>query len=85
MTSEDVRSMLDRDPFISLLVHLVSGSTIEIDRPGDVSLLQNALLVLQKFDPRFEDAGYDVVSLRNIKRIEQRRTIRRNLAADENA
>jgi hypothetical protein len=79
MTSEDMRSMLDRDPFIPLLVHLVSGNTIEIRRPGDATLLQNSVLILQQMDPRFEDAGYDVISLRNIERIEQKRQTRQKV------
>jgi hypothetical protein len=81
MTSEDMRSMLDREPFIPLLVHMVSGTTIEVRRPGDATLLQNSVMILQQFDPRFEDAGYDLVSLRNIERIEQKRQIGRGSAA----
>ena len=71
MTSEDVRSELEKEPFIPIRLHLVSGHSIEVRRAEDATMLQNAVLVLQPFDPRFADAGYDTIALRNIERIEQ--------------
>ena len=70
MTSEDVRAELDKDPFIPFRVHLVSGKTVEVTNPAAGWMLQNALLVLQTARPGV-DAGYDVLSLRNIQRLEQ--------------
>lgn len=43
----------------------------------DVTLLQNTVLILQSPDPRFDDAGYDVIALRNIERVEQIRVVRK--------
>ena len=78
MTSEDLRSELDKDPFTPIRLHLVSGASFEIRRASDATLMQNSVLVLQGFDPRFTEAGYDVISLRNIEWIEQiRSTLRK--------
>lgn len=69
MTSEEIRSELERQPFAPLRLHLVSGKTIDIMSDGVAWMLQNSVLVLQ--DPRSHQR-YDVVSLRNVERIEQR-------------
>lgn len=76
MTSEDLRSQLDRVPFLPLRLHLVSGSTYEIRNPANVTLLQNTLMIIQDRDPRFNEEGYDVIAFRNIERIEQIRSNR---------
>ncbi len=72
MTSEDIRSELEKNPFVPLRFHLVSGKTIDVKVSYAAWMLQNAVMILQ--DPRIERerAGhYDIVSLRNIERIEQ--------------
>ena len=74
MTSEDLRSELDKDPFTPIRLHLVSGASIEIRRASDATLMQNAVLIIQEFDPSFTEAGYEVISLRNVDRIEQIRS-----------
>jgi hypothetical protein len=66
MTSEDVRSELERRTFRPVRLHLVSGATIDVPRPGLVSMLQNAVMILH-IPPR---TGYDVVAMRNIERLE---------------
>ena len=70
MTSEDVRAELERVDFIPFRVHLVSGKTVDVTSPSAGWMLQNALFVFRKA-PRGADAGYDVISLRNIERLEQ--------------
>lgn len=70
MTSEDVRAELEKEPFIPLRFHLVSGKTVDVVTADAGWMLQNALFVFHKA-PRGADAGYDVISLRNIERIEQ--------------
>ncbi len=72
MTSEDLRSQLERVPFRPLRLHLVSGISFDIRFPGNVTILQNTVMILQGRDPRF-----DVIALRNIERIEQIRSTRR--------
>jgi hypothetical protein len=67
MTSEDVRSELDRQPFRPLRLHLVSGKTIDVTATGQAYMLQNAVMIVP--DPRAD--RYDVVALRNIERLEQ--------------
>jgi hypothetical protein len=67
MTSEDVKSLLEKDPFVPIRLHLVSGDKIDVLRFSSVTMLQNAILILQT-PPR---DGYDVIALRNIERLEQ--------------
>ncbi len=72
MTSEDLRSELDKNPFIPLRLHLVSGKMIDIPRPGIGFMLQNAVMILH--DPRRTETSfgsYDVIALRNIEMVEQ--------------
>ncbi|HYE17184.1 MAG TPA: hypothetical protein VEA69_02005 [Tepidisphaeraceae bacterium] len=72
MTSKDIEAELERDPFIPIRLHMVSGKTLDIPGPGVAFPMQNALLVLQRRQPgRVRLDGYDVVSFRNIERIEQ--------------
>jgi hypothetical protein len=71
MTSEDVRSQLDRVPFVSFRLHLVSGKTVDINSPGEAWMMQHTVMVLQPRRPTESDPGYNVVALRNIEMIEQ--------------
>ena len=71
MTSEDVRSELERDPFVPLRLHLVSGKVVEVNTVRSAWLLQHSLLVLHsRTDPSIEP-GYDILALRNIERLER--------------
>jgi hypothetical protein len=77
MTSKDVEQELDREPFVPLRLHLVSGKTMRIANPSTAWLMQNALLIFQNAHPgRSRVDGYDVIALRNIERIEQTGTRR---------
>jgi hypothetical protein len=69
MTSEDIRGELDRQPFIPLRLHLVSGATFDVGRADEAWMLQNAVLMLQVHS----DGGelYNIISLRNIERLER--------------
>jgi hypothetical protein len=66
MTSEDVRSELEKEPFIPFRIHLVSGAIIDVPSAGVVTMLQNALMILHT-PPQ---PGYDVIALRNIEWLE---------------
>ena len=66
MTSEDVRSEINRDPFRPMRLHLVSGKTIDVTQAGQPYMLKNAVMIVS--DRRTE--RYDIVSLRNIERLE---------------
>jgi hypothetical protein len=71
MTSEDIRSELEQRPFIPFRLHLVSGKTFDVSADTTALLLQNALVILDR-PPATEDEGnYNVISLRNIERIER--------------
>ena len=67
MTSEDLVSEVDKHPFRALRLHLVSGKTVDVSRQGQAFMLQNAVMIMS--DPTVD--RYDVVSLRNIERIER--------------
>jgi hypothetical protein len=69
MTSDNVRSEIDKSPFVPLRFHLVSGKTIDVPVASAAWMLQSAVLVMH--EARVDDAGYDLVALRNIERIEQ--------------
>jgi len=70
MTSEDLKSQLERSPFQPLRRHLVSGKTVEVISSGSAWMLKNSVMVLQ--DPRgSENTRYDILATRNIERIEQ--------------
>ena len=71
MTSEDVKSELDKEPFRPMRLHLVSGKTFDITRPHSAFMLQNAVTVLQPRPAGGGESGYDLLSLRNIERIER--------------
>ncbi len=74
MTSKDVETELERDPFVPLALHLVSGKVVQVPSPGAAWLMQNAILVFQNARPgRVRVDGYDVIALRNIERVEQLR------------
>jgi len=71
MTSEDIRSEIEQRPFIPFRIHMVSGKTMEITNATVVWLLQNAMLILSPPMDRNEEGGYNIVSLRNIERLER--------------
>lgn len=70
MTSEDIRSEIEKNPFEPFRLHLVSGKTIDVTMDGVATMLHNAVLILHDLHPT-ADTGYDVVALRNIERLEQ--------------
>ena len=72
MTSEDIRSELERQPFWPFRLHLVSGKEFDVRIPDNVFMLQNAVLVLQSTRSE-EEPGYDIFALRNIERLEHRK------------
>ena len=71
MTSEDIRSEIEKEPFIPLRLHLVSGKTVDVTIKGQVEMLQNAILVFQRDSGPDGETLYDVIALRNIERLEQ--------------
>ena len=71
MTSEDLRSELEKQPYRPLRLHLVSGNAVDVPSPDSAYMLQNAVVLLHPNVPEGTEPGYDVVSLRNIERIEQ--------------
>jgi hypothetical protein len=72
MTSEDIRSELEKDPFVPFRLHLVSGKTVDVKAARAAWMLQNAVVVLQEIPAGSDERGlYDVVALRNIERLEQ--------------
>jgi hypothetical protein len=79
MTSKDFAAELDKKPFVPFRLHLVSGKVINVTNQAAAWLMQNSVLVFQNAKPGTQRvAGYDVIALRNIERIEQRPFGRRN-------
>ena len=70
MTSEDVRSELEKRPFAPLRIHLVSGKEFDVMIAGVAFMLQNAIMVLQQ-NRSHRNPGYDIIALRNIERLER--------------
>ena len=74
MTEQNLREELDRDPFVPLRLHLVSGKTVDVLRPGAAWTLSDRLLVFRNPTVSGSSAeGYDVLAYYNIERIEQLR------------
>ena len=71
MTSEDIRSELEKLPFIPFRLHLVSGNFIDVMMISSAEMLQNAILVFHSDRGPNEETLYDVIALRNIERLEQ--------------
>jgi hypothetical protein len=68
VTSEDVRSELERVPFLPVRLHLVSGKTIDVPASGTAWMVRNSVMIFQ--NPQIH-ARYNMVALRNIEQIEQ--------------
>jgi hypothetical protein len=66
VTSEDVKSVIDKRPFRPVRFHLVSGKTIDVTESGQPYMLQNAVMIV----PNRTSELYDVIALRNIERLE---------------
>lgn len=77
MTSKEVEQELGKDPFVPLRLHLVGSKTMDVRRPDAAWLLHYSLLVVHPKSTNGNGdrhaGGYDVISLRHIERIEQRR------------
>ena len=71
MTSEDIRAELERQPFAPLRLHMVSGKSLEVTAAHTALLLQNALLILGLSVGAKGEGDYNLVSLRNIERLER--------------
>jgi hypothetical protein len=71
LTSEDFKSELDKAPFVPFRIHLVSGKTVDIPNAGIAFMLKNAVMVFQKTNGDPGNSPYDIISLRNIERLEQ--------------
>jgi hypothetical protein len=79
MTAEDLRAELERESFIPLRLHLVSGKTIDVPHAGVAWMLRNSVVCLHPLDPDTDEpAAYDMIAIRNIERLEQ---LRRQSAA----
>ncbi|HET6249197.1 MAG TPA: hypothetical protein VFE47_15995 [Tepidisphaeraceae bacterium] len=71
MTSADVKSELGKNPFVAIRIHMVSGKTVDVKMSTGATVLQNAVFVLRDPTGKDDDAGYEVIALRNIERLEQ--------------
>lgn len=71
MTEDNIREELNRDPFVPVRLHLVSGKTIDINRQGIAWTLSNRLLGFINAAARGVGAeNYDIISYQNIERMQ---------------
>ena len=71
MTSENIKSELDREPFRPFRLHLVSGKEFVVSSPNDAHMLQDAVMVFERRRPDSERHDkYHVIDLLNIERVE---------------
>jgi hypothetical protein len=71
MTSEDIQSELEREPFRPFRIHLVSGKEFVVNSPNDAHMLRDAIMVFERRKPRSEwPDKYHVFDLMNIERVE---------------
>ena len=71
MTIEDMKQELEREPFVPLRLHLVSGKVMDIEYPNSVFLRQSTLIIMHRLRPKTQEIGnYDVVALQQIERVE---------------
>jgi hypothetical protein len=72
VNEQDLREGLNQDPFAPVRIHLVSGKTIDVLRPGAAWTLKRRLLIFRNPAALGTSAeGYDVIAYENIERIEQ--------------
>jgi hypothetical protein len=72
MTTEDIRQELEKDPFVPLRLHLVSGQRMDTLQSGTAWLRQNTLLIVHPLSKgTVAIGGYNVIDLRSIERVEQ--------------
>ena len=62
MRPEDIHAWLRRDPFVPFRIHLSTGRTFDIRRPGLV-LVGRSALVIGEPDPDFDLPVFDTVDL----------------------
>ena len=71
MTSEDIKSELEREPFRPFRLHLVSGKEFVVHSPNDAHMLQDAVIVFERRNPKSElHDKYHTLDLMNIEAIE---------------
>jgi hypothetical protein len=70
MTNEQFESELEKLPFVPFRIHLVSGKTVDVTTARSADLMNGAVMVFHPVRHSSREAGYDVISLFNIERIE---------------
>jgi hypothetical protein len=71
VTSENLQAELDTVPFKPFRLHLVSGDRIDVPTARSAWMLAHAIIVLHPSREAEGDAGYDMIAIRNIERLEQ--------------
>jgi hypothetical protein len=71
MTGEEIRSEVEREPFVPFRLHLVSGKTFDVTAMATVLTLRNSVLILTPPVDGADEGEYIIIALRNIERIER--------------
>ncbi len=69
MRRVEVKSEIEREPFLPVRLHLVSGKVVDVTNPGIAWMMERAILIFHQ--ERGRDDRYDLISIQNIERIEQ--------------
>ena len=71
MTRDDIQAEIDKDPFMPFRLHLVSGNSVDVRIADGAFVLRSAVCVMHQRRNPNDEPGYDLVSIRNIERLEQ--------------
>ncbi len=72
MSDEHFQEDFYTEPFQPVRLHLVSGKTLDIRRPGLVMPLRDRVMVFRGLAKDGRSAeGYDIIALHNIERMER--------------
>ena len=70
MTREHIESELQKLPFVPFRLHLVSGKTVDVMTARSADMTQSAVMIFHPIKNPKHDAGFDLISLYNIERLE---------------
>jgi len=71
MTRDDIQDEIDKDPFMPFRLQLVSGNSVDVRISDGAVVLRAAVCVMHQRRNPGDDPGYDLISIRNIERLEQ--------------
>jgi len=71
MRRSDIQDEIDKEPFMPFRLHLASGKSVDVRIADAATVLTSAICVMHPRRQPDDDPGYDLISIRNIERLEQ--------------